>query len=89
MKFGQTVQLSGRGGLHPDCRIIETFFALCALVRSSGFGERCVFVSPNRDGFYREGAPLRPHQDMAQTCSTLELRFALEFAQAISVLDSR
>lgn len=70
----------------PDCLIIETCFALCRALRLRTFGERCVFVSSNKADFYAEGDPLRPHEDMARDCSAVDLRFAVAFDHALSIL---
>jgi hypothetical protein len=72
----------------PDCLIIETCLALCRSLRSHGFRERCVFVSSNKADFYAEGSPLRPHEDLAGECSAIDLRFALAFDHALSILYS-
>jgi hypothetical protein len=71
---------------HPDCQIIETCFALCRALRSSGFSKASVFVSSNRRDFYGEGRPLRPHEDMAGECSAVDLSFAVALDHALSIL---
>lgn len=73
----------------PDCQIIESYFALCSRLRAAGFAKTCAFVSSNRTDFFGEGAPLRPHEDIARECSAAELQLALEFSHALSILFPR
>jgi hypothetical protein len=71
---------------HPDCLIIETYFALCKSLRSRGFGARSAFVSSNKADFYGQGKPLRPHEDLAGECSAMSLHFAIALDHAVSIL---
>lgn len=71
---------------HSDCLIIETCFALCKSLREHGFAEQCAFVSSNKADFYGEGKPLRPHEDLAVECSTINLQFAVALDHALSIL---
>jgi hypothetical protein len=72
-----------------DCQIIESYFALCRLLRAQGHVEPCVFVSSNTADFFGEGSPLRPHEDIALECSAVGLQLALEFSHALSILFPR
>jgi hypothetical protein len=70
----------------PDCQIIESYFALCRLLRAAGFAKPCAFVSSNKADFFGEGPPLRPHEDITRECSAAGLQLALEFSHALSIL---
>lgn len=69
-----------------DCQIIETYFALCRALRTENYTESCVFVSSNKADYFGEGAPMRPHEHLAGTCSAVGLQFAQELSHAVSIL---
>lgn len=71
----------------PDCVIIETYFALCRMLRAKGFSKKCVFVSANKTDFCAEGVPLTFHADMAAACSQCQIEFAINLSHATSIFD--
>ncbi|EPC6137650.1 PIN domain-containing protein [Vibrio cholerae] len=73
-----------KGKLEPkDCEIVECFLELCQELRDSGFGERVIFVTANKDDF---GTPsnLKPPLDSQFSCHNAQLISSIDCILAIS-----
>jgi hypothetical protein len=71
----------------PDCLIIETYFALCRMLRARAFSNKCVFVSANKKDFCAMGDPMTIHADMAATFSECQIDFAVNLSHASWIFD--
>ncbi|SPF36381.1 hypothetical protein SBA4_1870031 [Candidatus Sulfopaludibacter sp. SbA4] len=84
---GRLVQrIAPSGGLkqqYKDCVVIEHCLALCAALRTRGFGRRFVFVSSNSDDY---GKPQSAHPPLDSEFQAVGLEYVANLAWADSLL---
>ncbi|MFZ2315511.1 MAG: PIN domain-containing protein [Gammaproteobacteria bacterium] len=68
---------NGKG--HPDCAIIESYFALMEGVRNNDISEKAWFISSNKSDFCSDGYKI--HEDLAGNFNMLQLDFLSELSR--------